>query len=295
MAAAATRVYRGRMGREAWVRGAVRSGAIAAFLIGSATAPARAADFGTVEGVVLRVDGTPVSYAQVLIIGQRKGDLADESGRFRIREVRPGQWRIEVRSIGTPALVDSITVAAGDTVRRTFHMARIRASFREGVDSVVEDRGALRLDARLDVRMREARDVRIFRLDPARYQYPPPVDTLHFIGGWPIVGEVRRPRTSVDSLLPVLRRPDLYYAKAAGAIKACGGFQPGIAVPYSGAGPVTDLLLCYKCGEFVIRSRDGLVQAGDFEDQGAAFVRFARVAFPLDPAIQALGRPRADD
>jgi hypothetical protein len=174
-------------------------------------------------------------------------------------------------------------------------MARIRASFRQGVDSVVVDRGALGLDARLEARMREAHDVRIFRLDPARYRDAPPVDTLHFIGGWPIVGEVRRPRPCVDSLLPVLRRPDLYYANAAGYIKPCGGFEPGLAVRYTGTGPATDLLLCYKCGEFVIRSRDGLVQSGDFEDQGAAFVRFARAAFPLDPAIQALGRRRADD
>jgi hypothetical protein len=284
------------MGRETRVLGALRRGAAAAVLLGLGLAPARAADLGTVEGVVLRVDGTPVPYAQVLIVAQRKGDISDESGRFRLRDVRPGHWQIEFRSLGTPSLVDSITVAAGDTVRRTFRMARIRTSFREGVDSVIaEDPAPPRLDARLEARMREARDVRIFRLDPTRYQYPPPADTLHWIGDWPIVSEVRRPRPPVDSLLPVLRRPDLYCAKAAGAIKPCDGFSPGIAVRYAGAGPATDLLLCYKCGEFTIRSRDGLIQSGDFMDQGAAFVRFARAAFPLDPAIQALGRPRADD
>ena len=83
--------------------------------------------------------------------------------------------------------------------------------------------------------------------------------------------------------------------RALGGVKPCGGFEPGICVRYAGDSPVTELLLCYKCGELAIRSRDGLTQAAHFDGEGPAFVRFAKAMFPLDAAIQALGRPHPDD
>jgi hypothetical protein len=260
------------------------------------TAAAGSASVGVVQGTVLRVNGDPIDYANVVILGTRLGVQSAEDGRFRITGVPPGRWQLQVHAAGFPRTIYRIDLAAGDTLRMTL---RIPAS--------QEDRGVLirdnlrsigrwppTLDATLEARMRDARDVRVLRLDPGRVRHPAPADTTRFVGPWPIVGEVRRPRPWLDSLLAAVQRAD-YVSRTLGGIKPCGGFEPGICVRYAGDSPVTELLLCYKCGEFAIRSRDGIAQAGDFDGEGPGFVRFAKAMFPLDPAIQALGRPHPED
>ena len=102
------------MGREPWVLGAVRRGAAAGALLGSAMAPARAADLGAVEGIVLRVDGTPVPYANVLIVGQRRGNLSDDFGRFHIGAVPPGHWQRARPRDDEPTLVSCVVVPGFD-------------------------------------------------------------------------------------------------------------------------------------------------------------------------------------
>src|SRR5262249_37147787 len=158
-------------------------------------------------------------YANVVILGTRRGTQTDDGGHFRITAVPPGRWQLLVDAIGLPKVSEWIDVVAGDTLHRTIRIARSQ-----------EDRGVLirdslrtigrwppYLDPRLEARMREARDVRILRLDPTRYRDPPPPDTTHFLGGWPIVAEVRRPRAAIDSLLPVFRDTALYVDLALGA------------------------------------------------------------------------------
>jgi hypothetical protein len=260
-------------------------------------APVHGADYGVVEGIVIRVHGEPVAYANVVILRTRTGAQTDETGRFRITAVAAGRWQLQVYGPGVPRLTEWITLAAGDTLRLTLRLP-VSLEDRAGLlrDSLIAmGRWPPRLDPDLEARMRRALEVRIFRLDPGGFQYPPPADTTRFVGGWPIVGEVRRPRPLVNALLPALMDTLLYIDKSLGAIKPCGGFQPGIDVRFLGAGPATDLLLCFQCGEFAIRGRDGRAQAGDFGPHAAEFVRFAKAMFPTDPAIQALGRPRAND
>jgi hypothetical protein len=257
----------------------------------------RASDLGVIEGRVTNRDGSPVASANLVVVEARRGAIADETGFFRILGVPAGRWQMRVQALGYPSLADTVVITGGDTLRRDYRMTW-SDPYRTVIlrDSLIDaGRWPPRLDPYLEARMRGAREVRIFRLDPAGFRHPPPADTARFVGGWPIVGEVRRPRPLVDALLPALGDTLLYIDKALGAIKPCGGLRPGIDVRFVGAGPPTDLLLCFQCGEFAIWGRDGRTQAGDFGPHAAEFVRFAKGAFPTDPAIQALGRPRADD
>ena len=220
-----------------------------------ANAQPKAGETGVIEGAVLRaVDASPIPFAN------------------------------------DPVFTDTVHVVAGDTLRRTTRVPS------PGHERFLAIRDSLRargrwppsLDSTLHVRMRDAQAVRVFRLDPET-QSSAPDDTIHYIRYWRIEGEVKRPsRAVIDSLLPTFMRSELYMLGIEGDMKKCGGFQPGIAVRYAGTGPTTDLLLCYKCDEFWIESRDGVRQTGDFEGEQPAFVRFAKALFPDDAAIQRL-------
>src|SRR5262249_51463969 len=102
-----------------------RPTACAWLLIAALTGPAllRPAAAAVVEGVVLRAGGAPVGYADVWIVGQKLGAVADQRGRFQIAGVPPGRWAITVRSLGTPAVTDTVTVAAHDSLHLTFRLA----------------------------------------------------------------------------------------------------------------------------------------------------------------------------
>ncbi len=56
---------------------------------------------GGVRGVVVDArTGAPVAQAQVLVRGTTRGALTGRDGRFQLGELRPGEYEVEVRSIG---------------------------------------------------------------------------------------------------------------------------------------------------------------------------------------------------
>ena len=248
---------------------------------------------GVVAGTVLRADdGAPVPYASVSDTARRAGAITDEQGRFLIPGLPPGRVTIVVRLLGSPPLYETLDLAPGDTLRRTYRLAfpeRERLlRLRDSLTAI----GAWppTLDAALHQHMREALDVRVFRLDPERPEVDAPRDPERRIGPWPIVGEAGRPpRPVVEALIATLRDSELYRANVEGAVKVCGGFSPGIDVRFTNLGIPVDVLLCFTCGEFAIWQGGHPRQAGDFERRGADFVRFAKRMFPRDPAIKKLG------
>lgn len=251
----------------------------------------------TVWGRLVRAnDGTPVTFANILVVGTRIGTLSDETGAFRLSGLPAGRVVLRIQALGDPALLDTLDLAHGDSLERLVRLRSPREEHFLHIRDSLTARGHWppSLDSTLEARMRGAQVIQVFRLDPDR-DWPPSRDTLRHVSGWPIVGRVPHPsREGLDSLLLVFRKSDLYLPGMRGAKKMClGGFQPGIAVRYLGTSPTTELLLCYKCGEFLIQSRDGPRQGGDFESGDSVFVWFAKAMFPNDPVIQKLETQRA--
>jgi hypothetical protein len=181
-------------------------------------------------------------------------------------------------------------VRAGETLEVQYRFQDVR--FAEKLDSL-SARGLWppRVDSELYRRIEQAGRVHVFRLDPVRWVFPAPTnDSARFVGPWPIVREGPRPAAAWRRLvLETLAHPELYEAKLLGAVKPCaGGFRPGVAARFVGDSVTTELAICYHCGEFSMRSSDGLRQAGDFVGEGAAFVRLAREIFPDDSVLRSL-------
>ncbi len=82
---------------------------------------------GAITGrVVDGATGTPISGAQVRILGTGQGAATDTGGRFRVREVRPGRWTVTVTRIGyRQGRRDSVAVVGGEVARLELVMAPV--------------------------------------------------------------------------------------------------------------------------------------------------------------------------
>jgi iron complex outermembrane receptor protein len=65
--------------------------------------------------------------------GQTKGDLTDEQGRFRIRQVAPGEYTIVVSAVGLKTEQRTVTVTAGQTATVDFALTESAAELKEVV------------------------------------------------------------------------------------------------------------------------------------------------------------------
>jgi iron complex outermembrane recepter protein len=73
-----------------------------------------AADTGPpVEGVVRAGDGSPLPHAQVVALPTGRGTVTDRAGRFVLRDLAPGRYRLEVTAIGYRPVVEEVEVRAG--------------------------------------------------------------------------------------------------------------------------------------------------------------------------------------
>ena len=78
---------------------------------------------GVLEGSLADQGGRPLEFATVVVLGTRRGAIADSTGSFRVDRIPPGRWIIRYALLGFPAVQDTIEFAAGRTVRRT-HVLR---------------------------------------------------------------------------------------------------------------------------------------------------------------------------
>jgi iron complex outermembrane receptor protein len=85
-----------------------------------ASVPALAQQSSRITGTVRTADGAPVVGAQVTVIGDRRGAITRDDGRYII-EIDPGTYRLKAARIGfTPDSSSGIVVAAGATVTHDF-------------------------------------------------------------------------------------------------------------------------------------------------------------------------------
>ena len=78
-----------------------------------AFAVSAAAPTGTLHGLVVDESGSPVPYANVVLLGTRTGAQAGENGRFEIRSAPVGMWRLRALMLGVEGVVDSVVVREG--------------------------------------------------------------------------------------------------------------------------------------------------------------------------------------
>lgn len=245
------------------------------------------------RGVVTQgVSRRPLPFANVILRGPRRGTMSDEAGRFMISRIPSGTFEVTVQAIGYPPILDTLEIAVGQTLQRTYNFATHQDTVMAAALDSLGWHGPWPpgLHPVLRQSMQSVRRARVFRLDPWHPVSDPAArDSNSFVGPWPIVAEARPPgRWWRRDLLELLSSPGIHWYQSPGEKKLCGGFEPRVAVRFEEGSRVTDMTICYKCAEFVIRSSDGLYQLGDFEGEGRAFVRLARRAFPRDPIIRAI-------
>ncbi len=80
---------------------------------------------GAVAGTVTdAVSGAPVAGAQVEVGRGLHGAVTDAQGRYRVREIRPGTYRVTVRAVGyRPLTQDSVQVVGGRSVMLDVQLA----------------------------------------------------------------------------------------------------------------------------------------------------------------------------
>jgi iron complex outermembrane recepter protein len=89
--------------------------ALAILVLGPALAAAQAP--GAIRGSVLAPDGTPAADAVVRIVGLNRSARSSSDGAFAFESVPPGEHLLEARSRRFGTSVQSVLVAAGETVR----------------------------------------------------------------------------------------------------------------------------------------------------------------------------------
>ena len=92
-----------------------------AALFGATAFGAAAQQAGTVEGVVTDAQTqTPISGAQVFVVGTQRGSLTAADGSYRITGITAGEREIRVQRLGYTSSTQSVTVGAGATVALDF-------------------------------------------------------------------------------------------------------------------------------------------------------------------------------
>jgi iron complex outermembrane receptor protein len=104
-------------------------------VICAAATTAQAQTTGTITGRVTNRNGGAVEAVSVGLQGQTKGDITDEQGRFRIRQVAPGQYTLVVSAVGLKTEQQTVTVTAGQTATVSVALAESAAELKEVVVS----------------------------------------------------------------------------------------------------------------------------------------------------------------
>lgn len=86
---------------------------------------------GSLAGIVTTSDGKPAAYVNVSLPQINKGATTNEEGRFEIRGIKPGTYRIRVSFAGLKPLESTITITAGATTRQNFTLPESASQLNE--------------------------------------------------------------------------------------------------------------------------------------------------------------------
>ena len=96
----------------------------ATLLVVAQTLPIRAQSTGQIAGTVVDAEsGEKLEFVQLYIQALNIGAMSDEEGRFHIQDVPPGTHELKAELIGYTGLVETVTIAAEQTVTVALQMA----------------------------------------------------------------------------------------------------------------------------------------------------------------------------
>lgn len=83
---------------------------------------------GMIDGVVTDSALVPLADATVSFLGSALRVVTGPNGRFRLRDMKPGEYVLLVRRIGFEAVSFSVQLSPGDTVRPSFSLQRAKTT-----------------------------------------------------------------------------------------------------------------------------------------------------------------------
>ncbi len=99
------------------------------FLCAASTLAQDTAGVGAIEGIVRDSEGPPAVDVQACVMGQTRCTRSSESGAFRIGELRPGAYRLEVTVPGQKTMLSSdVEVRAGLETRVEITLPKLDAA-----------------------------------------------------------------------------------------------------------------------------------------------------------------------
>lgn len=122
-----TRTFMGQSFRSGRAAGPRRSSGAAALLLGVAllagASPGIAQTTGTINGRVVSAEtDQPMPSTQVFLVGTGLGTLTGANGQFVIPNITPGSYRLRAERIGSRAIEQEVSVAAGQTQTINFQL-----------------------------------------------------------------------------------------------------------------------------------------------------------------------------
>lgn len=86
------------------------------------SAPVKSSATGKVAGHIVDESNQPVPYANVIVLGTKRGTMSDEDGNFVLPGVPVGTVQIKVQALGHPEMVQTAQVNAGITTQLDFKL-----------------------------------------------------------------------------------------------------------------------------------------------------------------------------
>ncbi|MDR6785919.1 iron complex outermembrane receptor protein [Pedobacter africanus] len=101
-----------------------------AFLVLTAL-PASAQQNATIKGRVVTAEGKPAEGISVKIKGRKIGDATNGKGEYKISNVSPGDYTLQISAIGISYQERQVTVTAGEELQQNFSLSETNARLQE--------------------------------------------------------------------------------------------------------------------------------------------------------------------
>ena len=214
----------------------------------------------TVRGIVLGTDNVPIPYANVIILGTRRGAQTDSTGVFRFDGIEPGTYEFRALALGVQAVTRSFTIQASanepctlavNTLTAIGRGRGVRAPFTPIPDSLWKSLG-------------NVVEGQTFRLNPQNgWRDPRRHGDEPSIGPYQIIKRGRDlTRSEATQVGEVLRDENSYWHPLVGEVKLCiPMYRHGLRLETEG-GDTIECTICLSCSQLILHLNKGEVTWG---------------------------------